>query len=69
MNLKICDLTKKLQDLTNKKRELNDVEDIVNFAKKHILGTHFINIQESVEGGSEGGKKGEDGPSKTKALL
>ena len=59
MNLKICDSTKKLQDLTHtKKRELNAVEDIVNFAKKHILGTHFINIQESVEGGSEGGGGG-----------
>ena len=35
MNLKICDLTKKLQDLTQK-REMNAVKDIVNFAKKYV---------------------------------
>ena len=49
---------------------MNAVKDIINFAKKYIItGTHLINIQESDEGGSEGGKKREDGPSKTNPLL
>ena len=56
MNLKICDLTKKLQDFTQTKREMNAVKDIVNFAKKNILGPTLSTFRSQLRVGAKGKK-------------
>ena len=67
MNLKICDLTKKLQNMT-KKREMNAVEDIVNFAKKYIPEPTLSIFRTQLRVGAKG-KKGRRWTIKDKSIA